>query len=82
MSDLNTIRMIARRKNIARYRRLLGTQLTADERCYIERRIAQERAELEALKARRSTGPKDRAPVEAVIAASAMARGGGDRPAS
>ena len=39
----------ARQQNINRYCRLLATQLTGDERQYIHRRIAEERAELERL---------------------------------
>ena len=46
MSDLNGLRIIAHRKNIARYRRLLGTPLTVDEQRYLEWRISEEEAEI------------------------------------
>ena len=34
-------------ENIARYRRILGTYLTAEERRFIERRLREEQTELE-----------------------------------
>jgi hypothetical protein len=49
MIDENFARLRAHRNNIYRYRRLLGTQLTDLERDYIERRMSEERASMEAL---------------------------------
>jgi hypothetical protein len=45
-----TTQQYAHRQNIARYRRLLDTNLTADERRFVERRVAEERAALRRLK--------------------------------
>ena len=45
-SELDTAMMSAHRKNIARYRGLLGGALSADERRYVERRIAEAQAAL------------------------------------
>jgi hypothetical protein len=39
----------ARRKNIHKYRRLLDTDLTAEQRRFVERRLAEEYAALERL---------------------------------
>ena len=39
----------AHRQNIARYRRLLDTNLTAEERRFVERRVAEEQAALRRL---------------------------------
>jgi hypothetical protein len=47
--DENLARLRAHRNNIHRYRRLLATQLSDLERAYIERRLGEERASLEAL---------------------------------
>lgn len=44
-----TTHQYARRQNIARYRRLLDTDLTADERRFVERRVAEEQAALRRL---------------------------------
>jgi hypothetical protein len=44
-----TTQQYAHRQNIARYRRLLDTKLTADERRFVERRVAEERAALQRL---------------------------------
>jgi hypothetical protein len=49
MIDENFARLRAHRNNIHRYRRLLKTQLTDLERDYIERRISEEQASMEAL---------------------------------
>ena len=49
MIDENLARLRAHRNNIHRYRRLLNTQLTHLERDYIERRMSEERASIEAL---------------------------------
>lgn len=49
MLDENLARLRAHRNNIHRYRRFLATQLTDLERVYIERRLAEERAALNAL---------------------------------
>jgi hypothetical protein len=51
MLDENLARLRAHRNNIHRYRRLLATQLTELERGYIERRLNEELASLEALSA-------------------------------
>ncbi|HEX2215872.1 MAG TPA: hypothetical protein VHG27_04140 [Xanthobacteraceae bacterium] len=84
MTELNTYRIFAHRENIKRYRRLLKTKLTFDERRYIERRLAQEQAALERLNAsqpvdadmlRTWSGAKKagrRAPSAVVIAANAL----------
>jgi hypothetical protein len=47
--DENLARLRAHRNNIGRYRRLLATQLSDTERAYIERRLAEEHASLNAL---------------------------------
>jgi hypothetical protein len=47
MHDLRTAKIMTHRRNIHRYRRLLATELTALERSYLHRRIAEEQAELE-----------------------------------
>jgi hypothetical protein len=44
-----TTQQYAHRQNIARYRRLLDTDLTADERRFVERRVAEEQAALRRL---------------------------------
>ena len=49
MLDENLARLRTHRNNIHRYRRLLATQLSDLERGYIERRLAEEQAALEAL---------------------------------
>jgi hypothetical protein len=49
MIDENFVRLRAHRNNIHRYRRLLRTQLTDLERGYIERRMSEEQASMEAL---------------------------------
>jgi hypothetical protein len=49
MLDENLARLRAHSNNIHRYQRLLATQLTNLERDYIERRLAEERASLNAL---------------------------------
>jgi len=49
MIDDNLARLRAHRNNIHRYRRLLATQLSNLERAYIERRLSEERASIEAL---------------------------------
>jgi hypothetical protein len=52
MSEFDTAMMSAHRKNIARYQRLLESHLSADERRYVERRVAEERAALGQIAAR------------------------------
>ena len=42
-----TIQDFVHRENIARYRRILETYLTAEERSFIERRLREEQTELE-----------------------------------
>jgi len=53
MPDVRMIRISAHRQNIDRYRALLRTQLTALERDFIRRRIAEEEAELRRLSGER-----------------------------
>ena len=53
MPDVRMIRISAHRQNIDRYRALLRTQLTALERDFIHRRIAEEEAELRRLSGER-----------------------------
>lgn len=47
--DLNNALIRSHRNNLARYRRLLATQLTELERDYINRRIVEERDALQQL---------------------------------
>jgi hypothetical protein len=49
MLEENLARQRAHRNNIHRYRRLLATQLSELERAYIERRLDDEQASLDAL---------------------------------
>jgi len=49
MLEENLARLRAHRNNIHRYRRLLTTQLSELERAYIERRLDDEQASLNAL---------------------------------
>ena len=49
MLDVVSARLRTLRSNIARYRRLLETNLTELEREYIERRLSEEQSNLEAL---------------------------------
>ncbi|WP_407184673.1 hypothetical protein [Bradyrhizobium centrosematis] len=51
MLDLDFARVRAHRNNVSRYRRLLKTRLSDLERQFIERRLAEEQAALEALAA-------------------------------
>jgi hypothetical protein len=44
-----TTEQYARRQNLARYRRLLDTHLTAEERRFVERRVAEEQVALRRL---------------------------------
>ena len=46
-----TTEQYAHRQNLARYRRLLDTHLTAEERRFVERRVAEEQAALQRLSA-------------------------------
>ena len=48
-SNLNKALRSAHRANIDRYRRLLQTHLTDDERQFVERRIAEEQQDLQRL---------------------------------
>jgi hypothetical protein len=52
-----TTQQYAHRQNLARYRRLLDTHLTAEERRFVERRVADEQAALRRLS--RSTARED-----------------------
>ncbi len=45
MLDVTTIRILAHRQNIDRYKALLRTELTPLERDFVRRRIAEEEAE-------------------------------------
>lgn len=49
MIDEKLARLRVHRNNIHRYRRLLATRLTDLERAYVERRLSEERASMEAL---------------------------------
>ena len=51
MLDLELARIRTHRNNISRYRRLLKTKLSELERQFIERRLAEEQAALQALAA-------------------------------
>jgi hypothetical protein len=44
---METAEQYACRANIAKYRRILGTHLTAEERRFVERRVAEEQAALQ-----------------------------------
>lgn len=48
-SELQRARASSRRRNVGRYRAILNTCLAPLERAFVERRIAEERAELESL---------------------------------
>ena len=47
---LETASQLARRANIERYRKILGTYLTAEERRFVERRLVEEQALLNKLR--------------------------------
>jgi hypothetical protein len=49
MTDIQAAKIQAHRKNIQRYRTLLGSALTYAERRYLERRIAQEQTAMDNL---------------------------------
>ena len=49
MIDENLARLRTHRNNIHRYRRLLATRLSELERSYVERRLQQEQASMDAL---------------------------------
>lgn len=49
MSNESTVRILAHRQNINRYKALLKTELTMLERDFIDRRIAEENAEIRRL---------------------------------
>ena len=49
MSNESTVRILAHRQNINRYKALLKTELTVLERDFIDRRIAEESAEIRRL---------------------------------
>ena len=48
-SDLKTKRQFAHRANIDRYKKILETYLTSEERYFVERRLTEEHASLEQL---------------------------------
>jgi hypothetical protein len=54
MIDSHTAKMRGHRRNIARYCRLLATELTDLERQYLHKRIAEEQAQLERLEKSRA----------------------------
>jgi hypothetical protein len=54
MIDFHTAKMRGHRRNIARYCRLLATELTDLERQYLHKRIAEEHAQLERLEKSRA----------------------------
>jgi hypothetical protein len=60
--DLNGTLQWAHRANIERYRRILETEITAREREFIERRLAEEEESL--LKISRETGLTDTSPID------------------
>ena len=47
--DISLARLRAHRNNIDRYRRLLATQLSDNERAFVERRLDEEQTSLDAL---------------------------------
>jgi hypothetical protein len=47
---LETASQFARRANIERYRKILGTHLTAEERRFVQRRLTEEQALLHKLR--------------------------------
>jgi bacterioferritin (cytochrome b1) len=62
MVDLRTAKMQGHRQNIERYCRLLATELTALERQYLHKRIAEEHVQLERLK---KSQPEQAVPAQA-----------------
>ena len=46
MMDVRAARIAAHQANLMRYRRILATPLTDDERAYIRRRVDEERLQL------------------------------------
>jgi len=54
MLNVDFARIRAHRNNIHRYRRLLETKLSDQERRFVERRLSEERASMEALTAQTS----------------------------
>jgi|GraSoiStandDraft_4_1057263.scaffolds.fasta_scaffold3082132_1 hypothetical protein len=51
MMDQQLARLLAHRSNIQRYRNLLQTSLTEHERQFVERRLTEERSNLESVTA-------------------------------
>ena len=68
MIDFHTAKMRGHRRNIARYCRLLATELTDFERQYLHKRIAEEQAQLDRFE-------KSPAEQQAEVIAAAEARG-------
>jgi hypothetical protein len=62
MVDLRTAKMQGHWQNIERYCRLLATELTALERQYLHKRIAEEHVQLERLK---KSQPEQAVPAQA-----------------
>jgi hypothetical protein len=57
MLDIASARLRTHTNNIARYRRLLETNLTELEREYLQRRLSEEQSDLEALGQHRHSTP-------------------------
>jgi hypothetical protein len=71
MIDENWDRLLARRNNVRRYRRLLQTELTELERRYIERRLNEEKSAMESLTS--STAPFQNPRTDSQISARSLA---------
>lgn len=52
MSQSETTQQFVHRENIARYKKILGTHLTAEERRFVERRVLEEQTSLQQLAGR------------------------------
>jgi hypothetical protein len=63
MNDLKAAQVRRHRQNIERYCRLLATELTALERQYLHKRIAEEYAQLERLKKSEEEQPAEVRPL-------------------
>ena len=46
LSQLKTARLFAHRTNVDRYKKMLGTDLTDNERAFVEQRLAEEQVAL------------------------------------
>ena len=73
MMDLRTAQMLAHRRNIQRYGRLLATDLTDLERQYLHKRIAEEQVALDRLAIEDDQPPRrPQADVSATFAAAVL----------